>query len=122
MDLLDEGAVEEFMNAMRDVGDTFFRHPVGVEIEGAERFNLVAGLKRMENDLEPREGGDEIKERYMVRFNRAYLAEKGLVADGVLLIDHDSIIVIDERRYHVAKLDEPGFRDRKILVVLEVVR
>jgi len=105
MDLLDEGVVEEFMNAMRDVGDTFFRHPVGVE-----------------NDLAPREGGDEIKERYMVRFNRAYLAEKGLVADGVLLIDHDSIIVIDERRYHVAKLDEPGFRDRKILVVLEVVR
>jgi len=122
-DLLDAEAVEEFKDAIRDVTDTFHKHPVILEQEGGNK-DLLAGLTVITDELKEREGGQEISEGYAVRFNREYLAEKDLVdGNGKLLIIYDDTFKIDEKRYHIIKLHETGiFREDTLMVVIEVAR
>lgn len=122
-DLLDTDAVNAFKNAIRDVTDTFHKHPVILEQEGGNK-DLLAGVKVITGELKEREGGQEISEGYAVMFNREYLAEKGLVdGNDKLLILYDDTIKIDEKRYHIIKLHETGiFRENTLMVVIEVAR
>ncbi len=123
-DLIDDEAMEQFAEAMRDVTDTFHRYAVTVELSGGTTYDLVAGIKEITGELQAGEGGDEIDRAFRLRLGRAYLAEQGLVdGTGMLLIDYDTIVTIDGQRYTMAKLQEPVvFRDRKLVVMLEVVR
>jgi len=123
MDLLDEEAAQAFKDAIRDVTDTFHKYPVILEREGGDK-ELLAGLKVITGELKAREGGEEISEGYEVKFNREYLAEKGLVnEDGKLLIAYDDTVKIDGKRYHIIKSkDQAIFRETKLMVVIEAGR
>ncbi len=123
-DLLDSNAMEQFAVAMRDVTDTFFRYAVRVALADGQSYDLVAGLKEITGELKTAEGGNEIDRAYRLRFGRAYLAEQGLVdSSGTLLIGYNATIYIDDQAFAIAKLQEPVvFRDRKLVVMAEVVR
>lgn len=130
-DLFDEDSAAMFRNAMRDVADTFDRKPVTLLPAAGGSVELLAGVKESgdgqsttNGELVSRERGEETVERYTVKFNRDYLAEKGLVdADDKLLITIDDKLEIDGRRFVLEALsDKAIFRGKALNVVMEAVR
>ena len=130
MDLLDAEATADFLAAMRDLTDTFHQDPVTL-IRAIADCPLLAGLKAAgdgkgeeHGELRHRDTGEEIAERYTVTFNRAYLAEQGLVDnDDQLLISVDDQLLIAGKRFAIAAVaDRARFRGFAILVVLQAVR
>ena len=131
MDLLDAEAAAEFLAAMRDVTDTFHQDPVTLRRAIGDEVPLLAGLKpagdgqgEQHGELRPRDTGEEIAERYTVTFNRAYLAEQGLVdgADQLLITVDDQLLIAGKRFALAAVADRARFRGVPILVVLAAVR
>jgi len=121
-DLLDDEAVEAFKDAIRDVTDTFHKYPVILEQDSGDT-ELLAGRKIIAERLKEKEEGGEIDEGYEIAFNREYLKDRGLVDENDnLLIVYDDRIRIDGKRYHVVSVKEKGFREDKIMVILEVIR
>lgn len=123
--------MDDFRAAMRDVTDTFHKDPVTLRRAGGADVPLLAGLKPAgdgqgdeHGELQSRETGDEIAERYTVTFNRAYLAEQGLIdGDDQLLITIDDSLLIRGKRFALAVVaDRAPFRGEALLVVLEAVR
>ncbi len=131
MDLLDQESADDFTAALRDVTDTFFRTLVVLRLAAGGDVELLAGVTpagdgqgQAHGELVERERGEEIAERYAVKFNRAYLAEKGLVdGDGTLLVTVDDLLLIYGRRFTLSAVaDRALFRGVPLLVVLEAVR
>ncbi len=121
-DLFDDQAVSDFLEAIRDVTDTFQKYPVTLGDEGAS-VTVLCTRKNVLGELSVREEGQGIEQAFKLSLNRQYLAEKGLVdGDGVLLIGYDTPVWMDGERFAITKLDEPVFRDQKIRVAMEVVR
>lgn len=130
MDLLDAETTAEFRSAMRDVTDTFHRSPVTLRRAVGGDVPLLVGLTpagdgqgEQHGELQTRETGEEIAERYTVRVNRDYLAEKGLVVNDVLQITLDDTLLIGGKRFTLASVaDKAIFRGVPILAVLQAVR
>ncbi len=122
-DLFDDAMAADFMGAMRDVTDTFFKYPVTLG-DGLEAIELLCSRKAVKNELLAQETGESIDQAFRLTFNRKYLDENGLIdMDDVLLIGYDTQVWMDGQRYMITKLYEPAvFRDEKIMVVMEVVR
>ncbi len=122
-DLFDSETVQAFKNAIRDVTDTFQKHPVVLRQEAGDT-QLNAGLKIITAEVQAKEGGEEIEEAYLVSFNREYLEEMGLVdVGGELLITYDDQVVINLDVFEIIKIhDTAVFRDEKLMVKLEVIR
>lgn len=132
-DLLDQDSVDDFRAAMRDVTDTFHKSPVILRKTDNSEIPLLAGLKPNETGDDGEVNGDryvreeqtESVERWIVSFNRDYLAEKELVDpdDDTLLIDQEDWIIINGKRFAIVALtDKALFRGVPILVRLTVVR
>jgi|GEM_PF-1800375 len=128
-DLIDDSAVDDFRQAMRDVADTFNRYPVILHTAAAGAVELLAGKAPLSSTSAPdgltvTDEGEEVEEGYQLRFNRDYLAEKGLISeDGDLLLDYDDSAEVDGLTYGIAMIDSTGtFRDADMNVVLKVVR
>ena len=121
-DLLNAQDTAAFLDAMRDVSDTFQKYPVTLG-DGVDAVDLLCGRKSIKNELLAHEEGMDINQAFRIKFNRQYLAEKGLVdGDGILLIGYDTPVWMDGERFTIVKLDEPAvFRDQKLSVVMEVV-
>lgn len=121
-DLFDDAVTGDFIAAMRDVTDTFFKYPVTLG-DGLDAIDLLCGRKSIKNELLAQETGESIDQAFRLRFNRKYLDEKGLIDPaGTLLIGYDTPVWMDGQRYMITKLDEPAvFRDEKMTVVMEVV-
>ncbi len=122
-DLFDDAAQAEFINAIRDVTDTFQKYPV-VFGDGDDSIELLCGRKSIKNELLAREEGESIDEAFKLALNRQYLSEKGLVDENdILLIGYDTPVRMDGEQFTIIKLGEPiVFRDQKLMVVMEVVR
>lgn len=121
-DLFDDEMAAQFVGAIRDVTDTFFKYPV-VFGSGADEIELLCGRQSIKNELLAREEGQGIDQAFQLSLNRQYLHEKGLVdEDNKLLIGYDTPVVMDGISFVIIKLDEPAvFRDEKLMVVMEVV-
>ena len=122
-DLFDDAMTADFVNAIRDVTDTFFKYPVTLG-DGLEAIELLCSRKSIKNELLAQETGESIDQAFNLSFNRKYLDEKGLIdSDGTLLIGYDTPVWMDGQRYMITKLADPTvFRDEKLMVVMEVVR
>jgi len=122
-DLFDDDMTRQFLDAIRDVTDSFQKYPVTFG-DVPDSITVLCGRKSIKNELLAREEGDSIEKAYKLALNREYAAEKGLIdEDDVLLIGYDTPVWIDDDRFVITKLDEPGvFRDKKVMVVMEVVR
>ena len=122
-DLLDAESVAMFKDAMRDLTDTFYKIPVILEQAGGDT-GLLCGRKLITSELQAREGGEETEEGYRLTFNRADLAEMGLVdANDKLLIGYDDTVVMDGKQFAIVGIAEPViFREEKLMVTLEVAR
>jgi hypothetical protein len=122
-DLLPQESVEGFVSAMRSVTDTFHKYPVSLG-NTPDAIDLLCGRKSIINEFKAREEGDDIDEAFELKFNRGYLADKGLVdEENELLIGYDTPVRINGKRYTIIKLDQTSvFRDQRLMVVMEVVR
>lgn len=125
-DLLDDEAVDDFRSAMRDVADTFNRYPVILQQAGGDLSLKAAkaSLGSSTKGFEQTDEGAEIEDGYLLKFNRKYLAEQGLIdGNDSLLIDYDDRVLVDGKRYGISAIDSVGtFRDADLNVVLKVVR
>lgn len=128
-DLLDQESVDEFRQAIRDVLDTFQQSPVILRRTATgEEINLLVGLKPLTDgaahgELQPRETGEEIIERYEVRVGHDLLVEKGLIGNGAILIAVDDSLTINGKRFYLECLaDGKPFRDTSLQVIMEAVR
>lgn len=132
-DLLTPDNVAQFRAAMRDVTDTFFKVPVTIQRATGGDVNLLAGLKPVETgnkgevngEYSPRESGSEVVERWVVTFNRDYLADMGLVDTDTdqVLISSDDVVVFKGQRFVIVSLtDKALFRGLAILFRMEVAR
>ena len=121
-DLLNASDTAAFLEAMRDVSDTFQKYPL-ILGDGMDAVELLCGRKSIKNELQAREEGMDINQAFRISFNRQYLDQKGLVdTDGTLLFGYDTPVWMDGERFAIIKLDEPAvFRDKKLSVVMEVV-
>lgn len=133
-DLLDQDGVDEFRQAMRDLTDTFHKTPVTLLRKTGEEFPLLAGWTpddtggtdgEEHGEAYVREAQRETVERFVVSFNRDYLAEQGLTdpeAD-TLLISEDDKLIFGGKRFVLVKITDKGvFRGLPILVQLTVQR
>lgn len=122
-DLFDDATQADFIQAIRDVTDTFQKYPV---IFGDEDppLELLCGRKSIKNELLAREEGQSIEDAFEIAINREYLAEKGLIDENdSLLIGYDTPVEMDGEQFTIIKLGEPAvFRDKKLMVVMEIVR
>lgn len=127
-DLLDQESVDEFRQAIRDVLDTFQQSPVILRRATGEEINLLVGLKPLTDgaahgELQPRETGEEIIERYEVRVGHDLLVEKGLIGNGAILIAVDDSLTINGKRFYLECLaDGKPFRATSLQVIMEAVR
>ncbi len=121
-DLFDDAMTAQFTAAIRDVTDTFFKYPV-IFGDGADEIDLRCGRKSIKNKLLALEEGEDIDQAYRITFNREYLTEKGVVDENdKLLIGYDTPVWMDGEQFTITKLDETSvFREKKLMVVLEVV-
>jgi len=127
MDLLAQDNVDQFRAAMRSVTDTFHKTPVLLRRKSGEEIELLAGWKPETDHGEARLQEEQRKtvERYLVSFNRDYLAEKGLVdpdTDKVMISEDDKIVFQGKRHSLVQITDKGVFRGLPILVRLTVQR
>jgi hypothetical protein len=133
MDLLSQDNVDQFRAAMRSVTDTFHKFPATIRRESGEEIDLLAGLTADDTGTYGETDGEryvqadhaEMVERWVVTFNRDYLAEKGLIdgTTGKPLINPDDWIVITGKRFAIVQLtDKALFRGVPILVRLIVQR
>lgn len=122
-DLFDDDSANDFVAAIRDVTDTFQKYPVLFGDQG-DSVELLCGRESIKNELLATEEGESIDEAFRIKINRQYLAEKGLVDENDrLLIGYDTPVLMDGLQFSITKLDEtPVFRDKKLMVVMEVVR
>lgn len=132
-DLLDQETVDDFRQAIRDITDTFHRTPVILKRKSGEEVELLCGWKpddvgssgSVHGEAQLQEASRETVERYLVSFNRDYLAEKDLV-DPVtdnLLISEDDKLVFHGKRHVLVKITDKGvFRGIPILAQLTVQR
>lgn len=122
-DLFDDAAQSEFINAIRDVTDTFQKYPV-VFGDDNDSIELLCGRKSIKNELLAQEEGESIEDAFKLALNRQYLSEKGFVDENdILLIGYDTPVRMDGEQFAIIKLGEPTvFRDQKLMVVMEVVR
>jgi len=122
-DLFDDDMTRQFLDAIRDVTDTFQKYPVTFG-DGMDSITLLCGRRSIKNELLAREEGESIEAAFKLALNREYAAEKGAIdEDDVLLIGYDTPVWMEGERYVITKLDEPAvFRDKKVMVVMEVVR
>lgn len=133
MDLLSQDNVDQFRAALRNVTDTFHKTPVTLQpVNGAE-IDLLAGLKpddagsygSVNGELHAQEERQETVERWIVTFNRDYLAEKGLIDPDTdqLLITIEDRLLIKGKRFSIVKLTDKGlFRGVPVMVQMTVVR
>lgn len=128
-DLLDQESVDEFRQAIRNVLDTFQQSPVILRRAATgEEINLLVGLKPLTDgaahgELQPRETGEEIIERYEVRVGYDLLVEKGLIGNGAILIAVDDSLTINGKRFYLERLaDGTPFRATSFQVIMEAVR
>jgi hypothetical protein len=132
-DLLTQDNVDQFRQAMRSVTDTFFKTPVVLRRQSGEEIDLLCGWKpddagsygRVNGETYVQEAHEEKVERYLVSFNRDYLAEKGLVDpdSDLLLISQGDRVVFKGKRHAIATVADKGvFRGVPILVQLTVQR
>lgn len=129
MDLLDQESVDDFKNAMRDVADTFNRYPIILQRVDAADLPLLAGKAPLSSNGSPdgltlSDEGEEIEDGFLLKLNRDYLVEKGLVdGNDALLIGYDDEVVIDGKQYAISMIDSTGtFRDQDLTVILKVER
>ncbi len=132
-DLLSQENVDQFRQAMRAVTDTFHKKPVILKRKSGEEIELTCGWKPDEagsygsvnGEAYLQEAHRETVERYLVTFNRDYLAEKGLIDPDTdeLLISEDDKIVFKGKRHVLVKITDKGvFRGLPILAQLTVQR
>lgn len=118
---------------MRNVTDTFHKTPVTLRRSSGEEIELLAGWKpddtgtdgEAHGEAYVREAQRETVERFLVSFNRDYLAEKELIdpATDTLLISEDDKLVVKGKRFVLVKITDKGvFRGVPILVQLTVQR
>jgi hypothetical protein len=133
MDLFSAENTEQFRSAIRNVTDTFHRTPVTLFRTSGEEIELLAGMIPMETgddgevngEMYARDRGSETVERWIVTFNRDYLAEKGLVDpdEDRLLIGDEDLVIYKGRRFAIVQLtDKAIFRGVPILARLKVAR
>jgi len=129
MDLIDQSSVDDFKNAMRDIADTFNRYPIILRRVDAADLGLLAGKAPLGNNSGPdgltlADEGEEIADGFLLKFNRDYLFEKGLIdGAGVLLISYDDQIMLDGKDYAISAIESTGtFRDQDLTVILKVER
>ncbi len=129
MDLLDQNSVDDFKTAMRDVADTFNRYPIFLRRVDAADLALLAGKAPLGSNSGPAgltlaDEGEEIADGFLLKFNRDYLFEKGLIdGAGVLLISYDDQIMLDGKDYAISAIESTGtFRDQDLTVILKVER
>ncbi|BCS54556.1 hypothetical protein [Geobacter sp. SVR] len=133
MDLLSQDNVDQFRAAMRSVTDTFHKSPVTLRRASGEEIDLLAGLKPddqedysvVHGERYVRDAHSEMVERWVVSFNRDYLAAQGLMdpETGEPLINPDDWIVIKGKRFAIIELTDRGlFRGIPILLKLIVQR
>ncbi|MCP3942212.1 MAG: hypothetical protein GY710_12100 [Desulfobacteraceae bacterium] len=122
-DLFDDAMTADFVNAIRSVTDTFQKYPI-VFGDGDDSIELLCGRKSIKNELLAQEEGESIEDAFEIKINRQYLAEKGLVDENdTLLIGYDTPVEMDGEQFTIIKLGEPAvFRDKKLNVVMEVIR
>jgi hypothetical protein len=132
-DLLSQESVDQFRAAMRNVTDTFHKTPVILRRKTGEEIDLLAGWKpddtgsygNVNGEAYVQEAQRETVERFLVSFNRDYLAEKQLIdsATDTLLISEDDKLIEKGKRYVLVKITDKGvFRGVPILVLLTVQR
>ncbi|MDD2853536.1 MAG: hypothetical protein PHY09_16750 [Desulfuromonadaceae bacterium] len=133
MDLLSQDNVDQFRAAMRSVTDTFHKTPVILRRKSGEEIELLAGWKPddtgsyggVDGEAYVQEAHRETVERYLVSFNRDYLAAKELIdpATDKLLISEDDKLVFKGKRFVLVKITDKGvFRGVPILAQLTVQR
>lgn len=118
---------------MRNVTDTFHKTPVVLRKASGEEIELLAGMKpddvgsygSVHGETYAQEDRQETVERWILSFNRDYLAEKSLVdpEEGKVTITKDDKILIGDKRHTIMKAtDKALFRGLPILFVLTVQR
>jgi hypothetical protein len=133
VDLLSQDNVDQFRSAMRSVTDTFHKTPVVLRRKSGEEIDLLCGWKpddvgtygNVNGESHVQEESRETVERFIVSFNRDYLAEKELVdpATDKLLISEDDKLVFKGKRHVILKITDKGvFRGLPILAQLTVQR
>jgi hypothetical protein len=133
MDLLSQDNIDQFRAAMRSVTDTFHKTQVVLKRKTGEELPLLAGWKPADTGNDGEEHGEahvreaqrETVERFIVSFNRDYLAEQGLTdpATDTLLISEDDKLIFQGKRFVLVKITDKGvFRGVPILVQLTVQR
>jgi hypothetical protein len=132
-DLLSQENVDQFRAAMRSVTDTFHKTPVTLLRPSGGEFPLLAGLKpddvgsygEVHGEMYAQEERAETVERWIVSFNRDYLAEQGLsdLATDQVTITPEDRLLINGKRFSVVKLSDKGlFRGVPIMFLMTVVR
>jgi hypothetical protein len=132
-DLFDQESVDDFRAAIRDVTDTFHKTPVILQRKSGEEIKLTCGWSPEGSGIDGAAHGEaylqessrETVERYLVSFNRDYLAEKGLVdpITDKLLMGEDDKLVFQGKRHVLVKITDKGvFRGLPILAQLTVHR
>ena len=133
MDLLTQDNVDQFRAAMRSVTDTFHKTPVTLKRKTGEEIDLLAGWKPDDTGTDGEGHGEayvqeaqrEPVERFVVSFNRDYLAEKELIdpTTDKLLISEDDKLIFQGKRFVLVKITDKGvFRGVPILAQLTVQR
>lgn len=135
MDLLSQENIDQFRSAIRDLTDTFHKSPVTLQRESGGEVDLLAGLKpsgtgssadgEEHGELYVQDDRKETVERYVVGFNRDYLAEKELIDPDTdeLLISIEDRLEIKGKRFSIVKLtDHALFRGVPLLVQMVVAR
>ena len=118
---------------MRSVTDTFHKTPVQLRRTSGEEIELLCGWKpddvgsygSVAGETYVQEAHRETVERYLVSFNRDYLAEKGLVdpdTDKLLISEADKLVFKGKRHSLVKIVDKGVFRGLPILAQLTVQR
>jgi len=133
-DLMSQDNADQFRAAMRNVADTFNKTPVTLLRDSGTEIPLVAGKKaddvgsygEVAGEMYATENRTETVERWILSFNRDYLAEKGLIDpdtdEPAIDPEHDRIIMNGQHFSIVQMVDKGIFRGLPISVQLTVVR
>jgi len=130
-DLLSQENVDQFRAALRDLTDTFHKSPVILRKASGEEIDLLCGMKpdddgsygAVHGEQYVQEDRSETVERWVLSFNRDYLAEQGMVENDQVMIVEDDKIVIAGKRHTIVKLsDKALFRGLPVLFTLTVQR